>query len=540
MPVEGGRTTKRKKVMLPSGEEIYIPVITQISFIDAIDRGQETQHTIDNSLDSNRIVHVDQVFATPVDKDGTAIGDPAQQDTPLYVERIDVWKSLDVVDRGQESEFSIDNRTGNDTAPPRFTNHQKTHVYRYFQDPENPDDNGTWIDAELIDQIAVVDPADRAQETIYALENPTNTQFRDGDLSGQASPEDPDITNGDADGEGTVDNPIRTDPFQNIINFSSGHYLLVMQWEWYDWHLVVVGPPAGPPFEPPYTVPTDLSVSLDATTGDGIDLLFSELVVQPNSVATGVNKYILIKIWDMPSPPGNFTTDPSKCFTFSGSVSDTTGGGGSADRDQRYTQIVNTNPSPPSPIIKAIYETLSVGPYPSFTFKLYSTNDYEYDADLWNPLTPEPPIRVLGETSEEAPGAVFDGVQGAASIRNTPPADSFYNQPNTPPFAGGPQGPDESYVTTGVYKSGLFEFKVASLGQQQTGPHTSVNKIAAWPSLPVVRLIVDGSPTGPTYPPNPAYSLGLYTATGTGWLTAADYKFGGPPILTNKYTGTNP
>jgi hypothetical protein len=220
-----------------------------------------------------------------------------------------------------------------------------------------------------------------------------------------------------------------------------------------------------------------------------------------------------------------------------GAISDTTGGGGSADRDQRYTK--QTNPHPPTAIVTAIYEDLSVGPYPTMIFQLFSSNDYEYDAGLWNPLTPQPPIRFTGPTSEPEPGPVFGGTQGVASIRNTPATDHFYNAPNTPPFttvAGG----DNTYITTGIYKSGLFELKIASLGQQQTGPNTSVNKIAAWPSLPVMRTIVDGSPTSLIYPPNPAYSLGLYNAQGTDWLTAAIYKFGGPPILSNKYTSSNP
>ena len=206
-------------------------MITKISFSDGTDRNWETQHTIDNSSESARQVHVDQVNPVPVDRDGATTDPSPTADTSqnLYVERIEQWPSIDATDRNWETQISIDNVTGNDQLPPHFLTHLSTHIYRYFQDPQNPDDNGVWIDSELIDKFSFIDASDRHQETIYELiKNPTNAQFRDGDTSGQASDTDEDITIG-GDAEGTQENPIRLDPFQNIVNFQGGATFFTMQ-----------------------------------------------------------------------------------------------------------------------------------------------------------------------------------------------------------------------------------------------------------------------------------------------------------------------
>ncbi len=233
MPAEFSRTTARKTVVLPSGDKINVPVITKIAFIDPFDRYQETEHAIDNSTNSNRLVHVDQVHPVEVNQDGVPTEETPTAVTTesLYVERIDTWNSLDPLERGQETQLTLDNATGNDLIPPHFTNHERTHIYRYHKDPANPDDDGTWVDSELIDEFSVVDPLNRGQETHYTLTNPTNEEFRAGDLSGQASADDPDITIGDGSGEGTQANPVRLDPFQNIVNYSGGTYVVIV-FEW--------------------------------------------------------------------------------------------------------------------------------------------------------------------------------------------------------------------------------------------------------------------------------------------------------------------
>lgn len=236
MPNEGSRITARKTIVLPDDETISVPVITQISFVDPFERYQETEHHIDNSSESNRVVHVDQVHAVDVDRDGVPTEEtPTAGEDSLFVERIDTWNSLDPLERGQETQLTLDNSTGNDLLPPHFTNHERTHIYRYHKDPANPDDEGTWIDSELIDEFAVIDPLNRGQETHYVLaNNPTNEEFRAGDVSGQADQNDPDITIEGGDGEGTEANPVRLDPFQNIVNYSKGGVYVLFAFHWHD------------------------------------------------------------------------------------------------------------------------------------------------------------------------------------------------------------------------------------------------------------------------------------------------------------------
>ncbi len=220
MPVEYSRTRGRKTIELPTGERIKVPVIIKVSFIDPVRRHQETEHNLDNTETSNRRVHVDQVHRVAVDEDGVATEDPpSASPESLFVERIDTWNAVDPVRRHQETQLTLDNVTGNDVLPPHFSNHERTHIYRYHQDPAHPNDNGVWVDTELIDEFRVIDPVQRHQERRYVLDNPTNAQVRDGDLTGQADTGNPDITIG-GDAEGTEENPLRLDPFQNIVNWS--------------------------------------------------------------------------------------------------------------------------------------------------------------------------------------------------------------------------------------------------------------------------------------------------------------------------------
>ncbi len=197
MPEEYKRKRARKLVTLPNGDQIYIPVINVISFIDPVRQYQEYETSIFNDSSGNRDVHVDKVYG----RDGKSID----------VESIDIWRAIDPINRYQESQISFDNRTGGDSKPPHFSTHLKTHIYRYYQDPNVQDDFGVWIDSELIDEYSVIDPIKQYQETIFALNNPAA-----GDMAGQADPADPDITGGDA----LIDPPYRTDPFQNIVDYN--------------------------------------------------------------------------------------------------------------------------------------------------------------------------------------------------------------------------------------------------------------------------------------------------------------------------------
>ncbi len=188
MPTELSRTTARKRITL-GASFVDVPVITKISFVDPNDRYQETQYSIDNSSGAARRVHTD------------VIGTPS-----LPVERIDRWSMLDPNDRGQETQITMDNVTGHDEVPPHFSAHIKTHVVRY----KNPDDPNTWIESELIDSFAVLDPNDRGQESVFVLNNPETSD------EAQADPNDPNIAD-----FGEIDPPWRTDPFQNLIKVHS-------------------------------------------------------------------------------------------------------------------------------------------------------------------------------------------------------------------------------------------------------------------------------------------------------------------------------
>jgi hypothetical protein len=209
VPEEFSRTTARKRIKLPPDNTHFVdvPVITKISFIDASDRYQELQYSIDNSAAADRTVHVDQV---PSSVDGHITSADGKG---LPVERIEKWPHVDAVDRGQETNPEWDNVTGCDSIPPSFTSHFKTHVVRY----KNPNDTSVWIESELIDEIVVLDPTERGQETHYTLNNPQN------DDDAQANPDDPEIS----DTDNGIDPAWRTDPFQNIVNFHNPESLTV-------------------------------------------------------------------------------------------------------------------------------------------------------------------------------------------------------------------------------------------------------------------------------------------------------------------------
>ncbi len=156
MPSETDRITRMKRIYNPdnASQFVDIPIIDRISFTDPFDRYQETQHTILNNETGNRDTHVVDVIST---------------DTPpdhVMVERIDVYKVVDPFERYQETQMQIDNVTGEETSPPHFTSHLKTHLKRV----NGTGDNSTcYIDVERIDQLRVTDPFERYQETIYEL-----------------------------------------------------------------------------------------------------------------------------------------------------------------------------------------------------------------------------------------------------------------------------------------------------------------------------------------------------------------------------------
>lgn len=200
MATERGRKRGVKNIKLPSGEIVPFPIINEIYFTDPLERHQEYWYTIENTLKGDRDVHVDQVKGT--DSNGNTVY--------LPVERIDIFRTHDAIERAQDTEFSFDNKTGGDSDPPHFVTHQRTHVVRVYQNPNNRDDSKPWIDTELIDEIWVLDPRNRGQETRFTLLNPERND-PDAQITGDET---------QVDGSDGSDAPVRTDPFQNIVKFN--------------------------------------------------------------------------------------------------------------------------------------------------------------------------------------------------------------------------------------------------------------------------------------------------------------------------------
>jgi hypothetical protein len=155
MATESSRKMSKKTISF-SGGSVQLYVIDEITFSDVPDRGQETTMTFYNDEDGgDREVHVVTVRATSGDQNAT-----------IDVERIDMFKTLDVPDRGQEEQFRPDNVTGEDTKPPRFVSHDKTHIFR----AKNKDNADVWLDVERIDKITFYDVPARGQQTTYELD----------------------------------------------------------------------------------------------------------------------------------------------------------------------------------------------------------------------------------------------------------------------------------------------------------------------------------------------------------------------------------
>ncbi len=273
MPTEVGRTTARKRITLPGGAQIDVPVITKISFLDP-SRGQETQFTISNDHTGVRTVHVDTISVSTGE---------------LKVERIDGWPTFDATDRAQETQFTFDNVKRGQNPPPYFIAHVKTHVVRYFD--INGDENN-YIESELIDAFTMFDAPDRAQETVYTLNNPQN------DDDAQADSSDPEIS----DSDNGIDPPWRTDPFQNIVNFNESGQAYLEYWIDFDYGWTHPYPNVG--YIPPSLCPEgpggdqcggpEYDVCGGGITGgangfqDHLYLMVKPRLLSPNYTSTGI------------------------------------------------------------------------------------------------------------------------------------------------------------------------------------------------------------------------------------------------------------
>jgi hypothetical protein len=246
MASETGRIVRRKRIKLPNGNTCDIPVIYQITFADPADRGQDTEYTIDNTTDSDRTVRVASTFGDeePPDESGGGGQNNANDSDILKVERIDKFQLQDAADRGQDIWPEPDNKTFDSNGPPFFTTHVKTHIVKFVaRNTDDTDDTSTWIKSELIDQISFTDSGDRGQETQFTLTNPSQDNPIDGMRFGTDDDGIPtisldpsafdEITSGvgiDSDGNG---DPVRTDPFQNIISWSGEQFVITISWGWY-------------------------------------------------------------------------------------------------------------------------------------------------------------------------------------------------------------------------------------------------------------------------------------------------------------------
>jgi hypothetical protein len=207
MPFESTRVVSFKKIANPldASQFVYVPVVDRITFVDQKSDSQESTWIFDNSENSLREVRTQRVFST------------ADESQYLDVERIAQFRVVDQKSDGQESTY----RVVNDDPPPALPGggglqHLRTHVVRYRQSYDGP-----WIDVELIDQIAFVDPKSNSQEMIFTLDHgPTAGPAGDAN-----DPYQPDIAGSEpltplSPVNSLVDPPWRLDPFRNIVNLS--------------------------------------------------------------------------------------------------------------------------------------------------------------------------------------------------------------------------------------------------------------------------------------------------------------------------------
>lgn len=506
MPDETNRITKNKTVQLPGGSTVLVPVITQITFNDPVDRGQDTQYTVDNSGKSDRHVHVAWVG---VDGSTDASENPdTSQPTPddaIAVERIDLWKVLDSVDRGQETDPAPDNKTYNPDGPPYFTTHKKTHVVRYLNTP----DDGNWIESELIDQINMLDPVERAQETDFTLNNPPGTDDGQGNLIVQADPNAPDIT----DSGDNVDPPWRIDPFQNLVKIGAG-YLLYVQFEW-----------TGP------------DVTITPSVGRGLNTLLNTIIT------IAANTFVQNFVFDVLTMPPPDQVAETVVFSITGQ-SDYTGW----NYDDTFSGPAGTAAGLPFfPEDNPGNDPPPFTPWVLVSTTLYSKSSYHFDStDHLNPVKANDPSNVQPPVATVSPEpAIYQ-----PSFVTVPSEDGAW-YPVHPagynPVSGG------TFKTVGTFRAGAMGLSLKNVARNATAKAKPV----VWISQPAVTtlsnvfppfpVVVSGPPggTGEYVVPNPPppWTFGLYRiggqyATGNSFLGA--YNFGSPPTDSNEYTGTYP
>jgi hypothetical protein len=503
VPVETGRIIKRKRIRLPGGGTVDVPVITQITFLDVVDQGQEAQFSIENTGVAKRDVHTASVLGGGNTDETGAGGSNSDTSQTLQVERLDLWRVLDIVSKGQETFFVPDSKNIKQPpdAPPYFATHEQTHIVKYINTP----DDGHWIKSELVDKWKFLDVVDQGQETEFFLFNPPDNQNINGltlgtDSDGKPTVAvDPNLTDISDSGNG-VDPPWRLDPFQNIIDFSALLYLEV-KLSWTDWNVSSV---------PGYlwTIPSDLQINFAATI-EGATLI-SDTTVSSNygygQVGTGS------------PPPDGWTSDSTSTEyirTLVFKIGSVPGGGpisigATVSGADRYT-----NQAPLSGAIVS-YTGVASGPYPFLDMALYASNplDTGRPASMYHMAIHAPTVGVT------------------SFIQTYFPVDSAI--PPSPP-AG------QSAVAIPSIGNGEFTIQVGNIQQSDQG----APEFAAWVEVPVITAI--DNVVNPAANPGSAneaalqtYMLGVYSAGGASWLDSGLFKFGGPPNSSNAYTGPFP
>ncbi len=203
------RKAVRKRITLPNGSYVYIPVLERIPFSVAADQYQEHVMYLRNDANSSRVTHIRDV--------------PNLDNTEtIQVERIDKWPVKTMAEQAQERIYYLKNL---DPPPilPDGTNdpaHEKVHYVRYFQN--NDVNSDAWVDVELIDKLKVTVAAEQYQEwQLFLRHDEPGDEIADPGVNygpvtiGFCDP-NLDIANA---GTLELDPPYRLDPFQNIIQF---------------------------------------------------------------------------------------------------------------------------------------------------------------------------------------------------------------------------------------------------------------------------------------------------------------------------------
>ncbi len=203
------RKAVRKRIDLPNGSHVFIPVLEQIPFSVAADQYQEHTLYLRNGIDTNRTTHIRNV--PNIDNDAT-----------IAVERIEKLQVKTMAEQAQERTYYLKNLDPPPILPDGSNDpaHERVHYVRYFEN--NDTGSNTWVDVELIDTLKITVAAEQYQEWLLYLRH---------DVPGDVI-ENPGVNYGPvtvgfcsealerAVKDTDLDPPYRLDPFQNIIQFN--------------------------------------------------------------------------------------------------------------------------------------------------------------------------------------------------------------------------------------------------------------------------------------------------------------------------------